>query len=312
MAVARYRCGSCRGYGVALWAPWHSGSSAPQQQLNVTINPSPGKPTDLTYLSPDGTRLLIRNGSTSAHEVLTLATDELRTLPGTELARTPFWSPDSRFIALFKDDKLKVIPAGGGPAQDICAGTGSGGGGSWSANGIVLLGSAPGPIRMVKMTNGVAESGCTAVLPPEKGAVQGYPRWLPDGEHFFYTTAQRSGDGRKLGVFLASLKNPAPRKILADVTSVIYAPPAAGEASGQLLFRRGSTLMIQAFDLSTLATQGDPIELVPNVATTNNPGEMAVTISANGAMAYDTRVDEGQVTWLDRPGAHAAVDRETA
>lgn len=287
--------------GVALWAPWRSGSSAPQQQLNVTIHPAPGKPTDLTYLSPDGTRMLIRNGPTSAHEMLTLATGELRTLPGTELARAPFWSPDSRFIAFFKDDKLKVIPAAGGPAQDICAGTGGGLGGSWSASGIVLLGSAAGPIRMVKMTNGVAGGDCTAVLPPEEGTFQGYPRWLPDGEHFFYT-ARNFGDRSTQGVYLASLKNPAPRRILGDDTSVIYAPPAAGETAGQLLFRRGSALMAQAFDLRTLATEGDPIELLPSVASTNNPAEMAVTISTNGAMAYSTRVDEGQLTWLDRQG----------
>ena len=40
-------------------------------------------------------------------------------LPGTERARRPFWSPDSRSIGFFRDSELKRIDARGGSAQTV-------------------------------------------------------------------------------------------------------------------------------------------------------------------------------------------------
>jgi hypothetical protein len=39
---------------------------------------------------------------------------------GTDGARFPFWSPDSRNLAFFAFDKLKKIAVVGGPAVTLC------------------------------------------------------------------------------------------------------------------------------------------------------------------------------------------------
>lgn len=50
-----------------------------------------------------------------------LDSPELQPLAGTDNARSPFWSPDSRYIGFFAEEKLKVIPAVGGPARVLCS-----------------------------------------------------------------------------------------------------------------------------------------------------------------------------------------------
>ena len=49
----------------------------------------------------------------------------------------PFWSPDSRSIAFFTDDKLKRIDVSGGAPVTICGST-LGRGGSWNQDGTIV------------------------------------------------------------------------------------------------------------------------------------------------------------------------------
>ena len=60
-----------------------------------------------------------------------------RHCPETEGAMFPFWSPDSRSIAFFTDDKLKRIEVSGGTPVTICEST-LGRGGSWSQDGTIV------------------------------------------------------------------------------------------------------------------------------------------------------------------------------
>ena len=64
---------------------------------------------------------------------------EAHPLPGTDDGGSLFWSPDGRYLAFYADGKLKKIDVGGGPAQTIVDEAQSGGGGSWSRGGTILL-----------------------------------------------------------------------------------------------------------------------------------------------------------------------------
>ena len=70
-------------------------------------------------LSPDGRSLVIAGTIGSQYHLWlrALGASDLRPLAGTDNARVPFWSPDSRFIGFFAEGKLKTMPASGGPAQ---------------------------------------------------------------------------------------------------------------------------------------------------------------------------------------------------
>ena len=72
-------------------------------------------------LSPDGRRLAFVADHEGQPTLWVRALDAAgaHALPGTEGARRPFWSPDSRSIGFFADSELKRIEARGGSAQTV-------------------------------------------------------------------------------------------------------------------------------------------------------------------------------------------------
>ena len=283
-------------FAIAMWAPWTKTTLPDTDDLSVVL----ASPSDWMWgtLSPDGTRLLALTDSERPARVLTLATGEERDLAGTENMAVPFWSPDGRWVAFFKDGNLLVTPSAGGPAQILCAGTGNFFGGAWHPNGTVLVASLSGPIRMVRVANGVADGPCSAVQ-PESNVSASFPEWLPDGERFLFVGGT---GGAGAAVFLTSIRAPSPRRILPDASSVTYVPPGAGESAGHLLFLRGSRLMAQPFDAEAGVLEGDPVELAAGVSTTFHPFLGSASVSSNGLLAYVTSTGAAQLTWMDRQG----------
>ena len=100
--------------------------------------------------SPDGRRIAFVatvNGSTDIW-IKVLDGEKPEKLADTHNGTTPFWSPDSRWIAFFTSGKIKKINASGGPAQVVCDAPAcvawgepadDGDGGTWSRNGVILF-----------------------------------------------------------------------------------------------------------------------------------------------------------------------------
>ena len=274
---------------------------ADEPVLHLSV-PLPSQPA-FSALSPDGQRLLLRLNGTVMRSLVVRSLDssELQSLSGGDGSRGPFWSADGRSIAFFDQDDgtLKTMPSAGGPTQTLCAGTGLGAGGTWNREGVILF--AGGDSVAIRRVN-AAGGACTAVTTPEGDSQHRYPAFLPDGTHFVYTVSGEDEAAR--GVYVAALDNPVPRRLLADVSSAIFAPSTTGKTYGYLLFLRTNALMAQPFNAETLELAGDVfpvgVELGPDVN-----GQVAASASAGGILVYDPstiNAFSNQLTWLDRSG----------
>jgi serine/threonine protein kinase len=279
------------------------------------------QPPTFLALSPDGRWLIL--SSIAGFWLRDMESGKLTRLAGTESARMPFWSPDSRTIAFFHDGKLKTIPVAGGPAQALCDGTGLGNGGTWGRNGDILYAGSDGRLYRTKPGGGT----CMAITktagaapaksegtPPngasgnESQAVAAHtvPVFLPDGQHFLYTI--RSTDETRRGIYLASLNDfkgddPKARRLLADYSGALFVPAARGSANGHILFLREGALMAQPFDTGSLTPRGDPFIVADSVSATSTAPQPAVTASDSGTVVYlaNARPDK-QLIWFDRTG----------
>src|SRR6185436_7365618 len=61
-----------------------------------------------------------------------------RLLAGTDNAYSPFWSPDSRSLGFFAENKLKTLALAGGSPEVLCDAP-DGRGGSWGSRGIIVF-----------------------------------------------------------------------------------------------------------------------------------------------------------------------------
>jgi len=253
-------------------------------------------------LSPDGSRLafVARDGS-GASQLWVRALDAVSAQPvaGTEGARYPFWSPDSRFIGFFAEGKLKKIETLGGPAQTICEAP-SGGGGTWNRDGVILF--APelaGPIYRVSAAGGALAK----VTRPDPSQNEGhrYPHFLPDGRHFLYLSLAsgfvvRSAAQESEGLYAGSLESPDRKFLVRTTLSSAYA------GSGLLLFFRGRTLMAQRFDAKRLQTTGESSPVAENVHSDRFRAS-GFSASDDGLLAYQATSTAGlRLDWFDRAG----------
>ena len=93
----------------------------------------------------------------------------LTTAPGLETE--PFFSPDSRHLCFFADDKLKKVFIDGGPAQTLCDAADLRDG-TWGDDGTIILTADSGLLRISCKNSDCNPSlrACSFKLVSEKGA----------------------------------------------------------------------------------------------------------------------------------------------
>ena len=194
---------------------------------------------DTLSLSPDGRHVAVamgQQGSTRRLWVHSLETGEQREMPGTDEARYPFWSPDSRYIGFFAQGKLKKIALAGGPPQSLCNAA-DGRGGSWSQAGVIIFGPTPfGEIQRVPEGGG-EPAAITHRGESQEGMSHRFPWFLPDGRHFLwsYGYVDRTRGEEQTGIYLGSLDGKEPRRLLPDASNAVYTS-GPGPEGGFILF----------------------------------------------------------------------------
>jgi eukaryotic-like serine/threonine-protein kinase len=246
-------------------------------------------------ISPDGRTLafLARSSrSVPALFVREIGSVAPRQLDGTEGAEHPFWSPDSSSIGFFAEGRLKWVEASGGLPRDICAAASSWGG-TWNQSGIIVFSAVQGPLYSVSAAGG-EPTAITALDNSEKEQGHYLPNFLPDGQHYLFTS-YRGGSTRH--IYLGSLGSKAKTRLLTDVAMAAYAKP------GYLLFYRGKTLFAQPFDARKLLFAGEPVGIADNLLV-DRYGVPSFGISQTGVLIHRSGAGyaQSQFFWVDRKG----------
>jgi eukaryotic-like serine/threonine-protein kinase len=257
-------------------------------------------------LSPDGQRIVF--AASEKLWVRSLRSGTAAPLAATESARFPFWSPDSGSIGFFSDGKLKVIEASGGPVQAICDAPNPRGG-AWGKSGVIVF--AP-DIRTGLQR--VDASGGTPVefthVDAKQHTTHRWPFFLPDGRHVLYLAANhQSPHSDQSGIYVASLDGKENRRLLTNFGSAQY-------ASGWLLSVKGTSLVGQRFDPTSLVLSGQPVRVADDVDLDEGTWRGTFTVSENGILAFilGHAGKGGQLTWLDASGRRLGTvgDRSVA
>jgi serine/threonine protein kinase len=285
--------------GIGLWISRRGPSEPIAQEVRLDINAPSTRDLLSIAVSNDG-RWVAAAADASPDSrlwVRELRSEVPRLLQGTEGATLPFWSPDSRSLAFFADNKLQRIDLDGGAAQAL-ADAPNPQGGSWGADGTILYGPTQiAPIMRVPATGGTPQA-VTRIPAGQLGHL--FPHMLPDGVHFLYTA---SGVPEMRGVYVASLADTGTKRIVEGASAATWSP------SGHLLFAVDGALFAQKFDPNRLELVGERRRVADSVATdrtavAGGPDGMAVSASMAGPIVYRARPpqDDHQLTWFDRSG----------
>lgn len=283
----------------------------PSRPLNVASNDR-----DLV-LSPDGRYLVYRAiGSTTNGSALFLrALDRLDAVPISDIdnAYTPFFSPDSRWVAFFERGMLKKVSVTGGPVVTLGPVAGDPLGASWGDDNTIVFGTDDPHTGLWRIPANGGEP--TVVTRPDVAAPHrdhAFPSVLPGSRGVLFTITA-AGQPAKAEVAWIDLKTGERKSLVGGGHHAEFLePPARTGRGGYLIYAAEGALRAVRFDPNKMAVVGDSSVLVDRVMIKSN-GAANYAVSQNGTLVY---VPEGAatptpittLTWVDRFGREEAVD----
>ncbi len=261
------------------------------------ITPISTDPISLA-LSPDGKQIVFVASVNGVAQLWLrrLDRDTAQPLRGTEGARYPFWSPDSRSVAFSTAGKLMRLDIGGGTPEVLATLAAGGRGGTWNQDGVILIAPNTGSPLIRVSANGGGGVPATRLV-RQNG--HRFPQFLPDGHQFLFFAF---GNADAQGIYLGSLDSQDVTKILTSDSPGVY-------SQGFLYWvRSGTTLVAQQLDTDQRRLVGDVFTVADAVATDSITGGIAVSVSRTGLIAYRTgAANHRQLKWYDRTGKMLGV-----
>ena len=208
----------------------------------------------------------------------------------------PFWSPDSRYVAVRNGGKLWRVDVEGGQPQTIADVPGMRDG-AWGPDGTILIGQLEGPLQRLS-TRGEAPVAITRPDPSKFERGHHAPAFLPDGRTF---------------LFVAFSRNPArldaPHTLYAgrlgepEIRRVGEVPSKVRYAAGHLFYVRGGLLTAAPFDAEKLAFTGEPHVIADDVSYFFPIGNASFSVAGDGTVAWVRRARPDRIVVTDGTGA---------
>ena len=248
-------------------------------------------------ISPNGSHIAYLTGQPGQRAlwIQDLDQEEPRQIvaPG-EATSSPFWSPDSEFIAFHSRNELKKVSVRGGPALLVCQLPSlslSMGGGSWSQDGDRIV-FAFGQQPQHRLYEVPAQGGEPELLfePSEDRPHDVHPYLLPSEPgrpKLLYVAAKSRTDGQ---IEVRDLET-GQREVVASGFNPAYAP------TGHIVYSSSDPAAIWAmpFSIETLQRTGEPFPIRENAS---NP-----SVARDGTLVYvEAQGGSEQLVWRDRSG----------
>jgi len=276
------------------------------EPIRASITPPTGTGLDEFWsniaLSPDGRTVAFVAYSSSDDSIWIrpLGSDSARPLPETRGARNLFWSYDSRSLAYFdpKESKLKKIALDGGSTVTLATAK-IGRGGTWNRDGVIVFAPAAEGALLRVSSSGGETTPVTTLDAARNETSHRFPCFLPDGEHFLYTTIPPGPDG--WDTFVGSLKSKSVKKVLTAGSAAVFAEP------GYLVFAREGKVMAQRFDTGRLELTGEAVAIGNAPEASGTDAEPVASASRNGRLVVLQSVSAPTtLRWHDRAGVAGA------
>jgi predicted Ser/Thr protein kinase len=291
-------------------ADWQLSLAPP---LDAEFEPVGGFSGVTPEISPDGS-MVIASKRAGGLMLRRLNSIDWVQLKGTDGARQPFWSPDSRsigFVQVQLNNRIMKMRVPDGVPERVRDAASAPRGGSWGRDGLIL----DADITQLGLKAGPASGGtATLLLPhqPAEGLVRPqWPHFLPDGEHFLFSAydpqaAEGAAEGR--GIYLAGWSaghwTLRPVRLKANLGEARYSPLL----DGSILFVRGEDLYAQHLDLARARLEGEARLVWRGVASAPLFGSVNFSVSVHGALIWRPgKAALGQLTWFDRKGRALGV-----
>jgi Tol biopolymer transport system component len=225
-----------------------------------------------------------------------LASVEARQFADSQGAHDPFWSPDSRSVAYFKQNALWVAGIGGGESRYLCPAWNAMGG-SWGADGTILFAADFGrAIYRIPATGG---ERVAIRLQGEHGTDLRWPTFVPGTAAFIYSSRRAPEQPRTIMAGRLDASGGDHALLTSDANAQV--------AADRLLFVRNGRLFAQPFDSRLLRLTGTPKPVAGRIGSNLYNREDYANFSAAGQgvslLAYlGARQVDRQLVIVDRAG----------
>ncbi len=294
---------------VSWWSHFSTPRTAdrPLMRLSVDLGPEAIRGSRITaVLSPDGKRIVFTGRTPGGgRQLFTRRLDQPAATPlaGTESSSSasqfiPFFSPDGEWIAFFADGKVKKVAVEGGSAITIGEASQAGLGGSWGADGNLILGSMAG-LKCMPAAGGVAQS--------VKGGdgIQIFPQVLPGAQAVLFNGILLGTNFEDLNIEVLQFSTGQTKTLLHGGYWPRYL--ATFGNTGHLVYMHEGTLYAVGFDPQRLEIRGTPVPMLDDIGASpevmDGGGQFA--FSDTGTFVYLSGRAENNVfpiQWLDAAG----------
>jgi serine/threonine-protein kinase len=283
---------------VALWAPWRTLEPEP---MRFAIVPPPAQPVQIsstdrgTVISPDGrllTYVVLFPGGQTRLMLRSLDRLEARELGPQNNLRSPFFSPDSKWVGFVQGTELKRVAVSGGTPITVVRIPAQIRGVSWGSDDRIVFATTDRSTGLMSVSAGGGEP--QELTTPGAGEDHVHPFVLPGSKAILFTIV--GPDSTQLAVVDIASKRVQP--LLRDANQPSYVP------TGHLLYTSGGTLFAVAFDPSALRLEGEPFQVAQGIATAGT-GAANYSVSDTGTLVHVpnavARADRSLV-WVTREG----------